>query len=125
MLNVLYVEDDTIAGKIGMSTLSLFIGVQPTLVTTGYDAIEKYSQQKFDLIIVDLGLPDISGSEMITLLNKQFEDTPPIVAVTAHVDTAQAPSTPPNGISRTYAKPLTYELAKEILNVYAGYEKEF
>ena len=119
MINILYVEDDLIAGKIGMSTLALFANVKATLVTTGYDAIETFSQQKFDLIIIDLGLPDISGTEAVTLLNKQFEDVPPVVAVTAHIDTKQAPPVPPQGVSRVYAKPLTFELAKEILSMYA------
>lgn len=123
MIHVLYVEDDVIAGKIGMSTLALFEGVKTQLVTTGYDALETYSQGKFDLIIADMGLPDISGTEMVMLLQKRYKNLPPVVAVTAHIDTKIAPPVPPEGVARVYAKPLTFELANEILCMYADYRK--
>lgn len=115
MIRVLYVEDDSIAGKIGMSTLSLFKEIETTLAVTGYEAIDSFNNYEYDLLIVDLGLPDISGLEMVQIIRKQNKAMPPVVVVTAHMEPSAAA---PDGIERVYAKPLTYELIQEILNVY-------
>ena len=115
MLKVLFVEDDAIAASIGKNMLNLFPEVSVEYCSTGYSALETFGTEKFDLLIIDLGLPDISGVELIQMIKKQYNHCPPVVAVTAHV-TPNDPS--PTGIDRIYAKPLTYELVKEILNCF-------
>ncbi len=111
MLRILYVEDDDIATSIGKSMLNLFNDIEFIHAEDGYTALGVYQPHKFDLLVVDLGLPDISGVELIQLIKKQYGNTPPVVAITAHVDPKCAA---PLGISRVYAKPLTYELVKEL-----------
>ena len=115
MLKVLFVEDDVIAASIGKNMLNLFPEVSMEYCATGYSALEAFGDNDFDLLVVDLGLPDISGVEWVRMIKKQYSSCPPVVAVTAHVN----PNDPkPTGIDRIYAKPLTYELVQEIINCF-------
>ena len=115
MLRVLYVEDDDIATHIGKSMLNLFDNIQFTHAGSGYSALEVFQPNEFDLLLIDLGLPDISGVELVRMIRKQYSQCPPVVAITAHVNPNDDT---PQGISRIYAKPLTYELVQEVLNCF-------
>ena len=115
MLRILFVEDDLIAANIGQNMLKLFPEISLIHCETGYAALEAFAPSRFDLLIVDLGLPDISGHELVQMIKRQYKTCPPVVAVTAHVN----PNDPaPSDIDRIYAKPLTYELVQEIINCF-------
>jgi two-component system, OmpR family, aerobic respiration control sensor histidine kinase ArcB len=115
MLRILYVEDDEIATSIGKSMLGLFKEITVQHAATGYGALDIYSPGTFDLLLIDLGLPDISGLELVKMIKNQYSCCPPVVAITAHVNPNDAK---PADISRIYTKPLTYELVQEILNCF-------
>lgn len=112
-LRVLYVEDDEIAASIGQHILTLFDHVSVFHSPTGYHALEAYQPGAFDLLIVDLGLPDISGIELVQMIKKQHNSCPPVVAITAHIDPSEGPI---KQISKVYAKPMTFNMAEEILS---------
>src|SRR4029078_5425902 len=62
--NLLLVEDDEI------QTMSIreLIGngdVKTTVVATGKDALEAIETEKYDCMVLDLGLPDMSGTELL------------------------------------------------------------
>ncbi len=55
---------------------------------TGKEAIEIFEAGKYQLIFADLGLPDISGNDVISQFRKKEEGTlyrAPIIALTAHI----------------------------------------
>ena len=49
------------------------------------DAIIKVSQMKFDVAILDILMPDMSGFELIRVMSKMCPDTP-VIILTAVVD---------------------------------------
>ena len=49
----------------------------------GADALEKVKQQAYDLVILDIGLPDIDGRELCRMLRKQDVKCP-IFMLTSH-----------------------------------------
>ena len=49
----------------------------------GADALEKVKQQAYDLVILDIGLPDIDGRELCRMLRKQGVKCP-ILMLTGH-----------------------------------------
>jgi HAMP domain-containing protein/CheY-like chemotaxis protein/signal transduction histidine kinase len=81
--NLLLVEDDEI------QTMSIreLIGngdVKTTVVGTGKQAIEAIESGKFDCMILDLGLPDMSGAELLERIKgAERSRTLPIVVYTA------------------------------------------
>lgn len=112
-IRILYVEDDEIAASIGQHILKLFDNVSVSHSPTGYHALEAYQPDDFDLLVVDLGLPDISGIELVQMIKKQYNKCPPVIAITAHIDPNEGPI---KQISKVYAKPMTFDMAEEILS---------
>jgi len=80
--NILVVEDDTDLRE----TLAKHIGNTNVIVSTassGKAAIDLMNQQVFDCLILDIGLPDISGIELLNILNKDKKiKIPPIIVYT-------------------------------------------
>ena len=77
---LLVVEDDEILAK---SILELIRGsdVSSTNVSTGHDAYDMLQSEKFDCVILDIGLPDMSGSDLLEKIknNKKISDIPIII----------------------------------------------
>lgn len=79
--DLLLVEDDT---NLQLSIKTL-LGAKDILITessTAKDAIEKISRNHYDCIVLDLGLPDMSGFEMLKYLKQKKIKIPPIVVYT-------------------------------------------
>ena len=80
---VLLVEDDSIAMKITKNLLEL-IGCEVTCAQNGKEALE-HATQAYDLILMDIGLPDMNGTEVTKKLKANAENkNTPIVALTGH-----------------------------------------
>ncbi len=78
---ILLVEDD----KNLRDTLNLILKKNIPFIkeiNNGYDAIKIIKNEKLDLVILDLGLPDISGFEVLDKLKKEKIDIPPIIIYT-------------------------------------------
>ena len=80
---LLVVEDDQIMRK----NIVKLIGngdVHTDETTTGKETIEKLKSGKYDCMILDLGLPDMTGIELLEIVAK-FEDIaiPPVIIYTA------------------------------------------
>jgi two-component system response regulator MprA len=80
-VRVLVIEDDPALGASLARTLR-FEGYAPTLVTSGEDALVELERQPGDCILLDLGLPGISGFELTRRLRRLGDHTP-ILMLTA------------------------------------------
>jgi two-component system response regulator MprA len=80
-VRVLVVEDDPALGASLARTLQ-FEGYAPTLVTSGEYALAELERQPVDCILLDLGLPGISGFELTRRL-RRLGDLTPILMLTA------------------------------------------
>lgn len=114
MKRILFVEDDELCMKLGLKVLALFDNVEVTSTDNGTSALNLYEKKPHDLLVVDLDLPDISGSELVSLIQNRYPNTPPSVAITAHLDDK---TDKPKHIDRVYTKPLTYHMFKDILTL--------
>jgi CheY-like chemotaxis protein len=81
--NLLLVEDD----QIQTTSIQELIGnsdVQTTVVSTGEEALAAIRSQRYDCMILDLGLPDMTGTELIEQIkNADQSRSLPIVVYTA------------------------------------------
>jgi CheY-like chemotaxis protein len=81
--NLLLVEDD----EIQSTSIRELIGngdVKTTVVATGKDALAELQNKKYDCMVLDLGLPDMSGVELIEQIKQQSQSKSlPIVVYTA------------------------------------------
>ena len=80
--NLLIIEDNENSRK----AMRILIGngdVQCFEAETGKEALELYEQNKIDCIILDIGLPDMSGFDLIQKLEKiKDKNMPPIIVYT-------------------------------------------
>jgi CheY-like chemotaxis protein len=81
-LNVLIVEDGQDIREIMTSTFSKLFNSTRTAVD-GLDGIEKFKEERPDIIISDIRMPNMSGNDMIDKI-KEMDPDIPVVVVTGH-----------------------------------------
>ena len=103
---ILVVEDDRLS-LIVLRQLLTAQGYEILQSSEGWDGINRARNEQPDLIVMDIGLPDISGLDA-TLLLKQDDQTKniPIVAVTASVTPEDKANALENGCDGYIVKPV-------------------
>lgn len=114
---VLLVEDNKLALVAAKSKLeSLECHVKSAM--TGELAIEKFKKEDFDMVIIDIGLPDISGIECAKIMRGIPEKYHiPIVALTAHTDQNIREQALAAGMNMVLTKPISVESAVEVFQL--------
>ena len=118
-IKILLIEDNAIALKTAENLLKKQgIGFQSAI--TGEQAITLFKTQAFDLVLSDIGLPDISGLEVarqIRAIEQENKRTPiPIIGLTAHSIIEAEPEGLQAGMDQVMTKPVSPELLKQLLN---------
>lgn len=114
--HALLVEDNPLALKIGRFNLIEW-GYEVTTAANAAEAEHHLSERQFNLIFMDLGLPDKSGLEVATwvLSNHQgLNHHTPIVALTANVDEQSKQNCFKAGIVEVISKPLSESDARRL-----------
>ncbi|EFJ3310350.1 aerobic respiration two-component sensor histidine kinase ArcB [Escherichia coli] len=85
-LNVLLVEDIELNVIVARSVLEK-LGNSVDVAMTGKVALEMFKPGEYDLVLLDIQLPDMTGLDISRALTKRYprEDLPPLVALTANV----------------------------------------
>lgn len=82
MKTALVVEDSAIMRGIIVSSLSNLQQVRSVEVANGFEALRILPQEKFDIILTDINMPDINGLELISFLkNHPHYRTIPVVII--------------------------------------------
>jgi signal transduction histidine kinase/CheY-like chemotaxis protein len=114
-LRILLVDDDYINQMVGSHLLRQW-DIATEIATDGKDAVEKALSSHFDMIFMDVNLPELSGIEAALLIH-QHKPELPIVAVTATVEEADLESCKKAGMFSYLLKPFTAEeLYNTIIN---------
>src|SRR6202022_1301676 len=80
---ILIVDDDTELREALVEQLSLHEEFEATSVDTGTKGVQTAKGGQIDLVIMDVGLPDIDGREAVRILRKNGFQAP-IIMLTAH-----------------------------------------
>lgn len=120
--SILIVEDDSFAAIVEETILKYF-SYDIDLASDGNTAIQKFNQKKYDLVLMDIGLPDMDGYQVTTKCRQYEKDMHPsghyvpvpILGFTAHGDEKIKQKGVEVGMNAVFTKPLTYELASDIL----------
>lgn len=114
---ILVIEDEPgvqRAIKEKLQSLGYFIDV----AQTGQDAIAFFEPHKYDLIYLDIGLPDMDGynvAKHIRKIEKSIEEKTPIIALTAHLDMRTEKACFDSFIDGFLTKPLMREQAQQVV----------
>ncbi|TLY47636.1 MAG: response regulator [Gammaproteobacteria bacterium] len=115
--HILLIEDDLLTIKFSEERL-IQAGYNLTVVSTMQEALSFAKDHSFDLIITDLGLPGLNGSELAVLFRywERVNQTPivPIITLTAHGEGKFQEECLAAGINEVWLKPLTKEKVKKL-----------
>ena len=122
---LLLIEDDDFVRKVHhkmLLNLSKDADLVIDIAVNGNDALNLITaNQAYSLILTDVGLPDISGIELIATVRHLSDEKQktPIIAITAYTKDIQEQCLVA-GANAVYAKPVKIEILKEILGRYTG-----
>ena len=71
---VLYIEDAETSLAVVEGMMQHFPGVQLLQATTGRQGVDLVRQEQPDLVLLDMHLPDISGLEVVRILNQDIAE---------------------------------------------------
>ena len=83
-LNIFMVEDIELNVTVARSLLES-LGHKVTVVMTGKEAQIAFNPQEFDLVLLDIQLPDMTGFDIAKYYREKYSELPPLVALTANV----------------------------------------
>lgn len=85
-LNVLLVEDIELNVIVARSVLEK-LGNSVDVAMNGHDALEMFDPDEYDLVLLDIQLPDMTGLDIARKLRQDYagQHLPPLVALTANV----------------------------------------
>ena len=82
-LRILVAEDNLVNQKLTLKILSK-LGFEADLAENGKVAVELASEQQYDIILMDVQMPEIDGLEATRILRKTMQVQPIIIAMTAN-----------------------------------------
>lgn len=107
--NFLLVEDHVINQEVAINTfLSWWPNVQIDLAENGKIALELLRINDYDLVLMDIQLPEMDGHEATQKIRAEFKPPKsevPILAMTAHATTAEAEKCFSSGMNDYLSKP--------------------
>jgi signal transduction histidine kinase/AmiR/NasT family two-component response regulator len=114
-LRVLAAEDNTV-NQLVLKTLLAQIGIEPTIVENGALAVEAWATCDFDLILMDIQMPQMDGMEATRAIRAEEAKTGrrriPIIALTANAMAHQVAEYAGAGIDAHIPKPLDVRALK-------------
>jgi signal transduction histidine kinase/CheY-like chemotaxis protein len=116
-LSVLLVEDNPVNRAVGARLVER-LGHEVTVVEDGMKALETIERRGFDLILMDVQMPEMDGFDTTRAIRERESATgarTPIVAMTAHALKGDREKCLARGMDGYVAKPVTHqELEQEI-----------
>ncbi|MBZ4398618.1 response regulator [Myxococcus sp. MISCRS1] len=108
MAEVLVVDDSKVMRDMVVACLRPYPGLNFTHASSGLEAIERLSLSPYDLLVLDLNMPDIGGIEVVEFVRGQDKlRTLPIIIVTTRGDEASRARALEAGANRFMTKPFT------------------
>jgi PAS domain S-box-containing protein len=104
-IKVLVVEDIAL-NQLLMKTLLDDFGFERDIAENGKIAIEKLQENDYDIILMDLQMPEMNGFEATKYIRNTMHSTIPIIALTADVTTVDGDKCKAVGMNDYIAKPV-------------------
>jgi len=84
-LRLLLAEDNVVNQKVALKILDR-MGYRADVASNGWEAVQAVGRQKYDVVLMDVQMPEMDGVEATTKIREQFGEARPwIIALTANV----------------------------------------
>jgi CheY-like chemotaxis protein len=111
---VLVAEDNSINQVVVKHSLNN-LGATVDIVTNGTEAIRKIKQQHYDLILMDIQMPDMDGYDTTRYIRNELQNSVPIIAMTAFAQKGEDEKCLQVGMNAYVSKPFTTEILNDTI----------
>ena len=120
-LSVLVTEDNVVNQRVATALLEK-MGHRPTVAGSGTEAIQKWREDRYDLILMDVQMPGIDGYEATRRIRSLESAGPrtPIIAMTARAMKGDRELCLNAGMDDYVSKPITREALHRVLSAYTA-----
>jgi CheY-like chemotaxis protein len=115
-LRILLAEDNLVNQRVAISMLGR-MGHRITLATNGLEALEQWRQGDFDLILMDVQMPEMTGLQATMQIRREEAAGArvPIVAMTASAMSEERDRCLAAGMDEFISKPVSYKIIEEMI----------
>lgn len=113
-LNVLVVDDEPRVREL----LSAYLGCDGHRVTTansGREGLQRFKQQRFDLVVTDRAMPEMSGDQMAGFI-KQVNPNIPVVLLTGFGALIEVTGAQPKDVDVVLSKPISLSALRKTID---------
>ncbi len=114
---ILLVEDNPRNTELVQSALQPF-GFQLTCVETGEEAIQVFSEGRFDLVLMDIQLPGMDGIRTMHKIRETHRATTPFIALTASAMKGDEERLISEGFDEYLSKPMDLDALEEKVRIH-------
>ncbi|EZH72162.1 hypothetical protein ATO12_24835 [Aquimarina atlantica] len=111
-LHVLLVEDSETNILVSKQILK-YLGCTADVAKNGRQAVDIFKEDTYDLILMDINLPELDGVQTCDIIRKNYKKVPPVIALTSNALPGDAERFIAKGLDDYITKPFT----TEILNI--------
>ncbi|MGR5067868.1 MULTISPECIES: aerobic respiration two-component sensor histidine kinase ArcB [Vibrio] len=113
-LNIFMVEDIELNVTVAKSLLES-LGHTVTVAMTGEEALINFVPNEYDLALLDIQLPDMTGFDVAKYYREHYDNLPPLVALTANVMKDRREYLD-NGMDDVISKPLAVQALQAVID---------
>jgi CheY-like chemotaxis protein len=115
-LSILLAEDNLVNQRVAMTMLGK-MGHRITLATNGREALEQWRQTNFDLILMDVQMPEMTGLQATAQIRREeaIGVHIPIVAMTASAMSEERDRCLAAGMDDFISKPVSYKVIEQMI----------
>ena len=112
---ILLAEDNEINRQVARELLQ-GMGLDVVMVTNGAEAVERVKSEDFDLVFMDIQMPEMDGYQATRMIRRKLgKDKLVIIAMTAHAMTGDRERCLQAGMNDHISKPLSPEALKQMV----------
>ena len=113
-INILIAEDNPV-NQMLIQRILVKLGYQTNMAQNGREALEMLSEKSYDVILMDVQMPEMDGFEATKNIREQDIDQPYIVAMTANALTEDREICLSQGMDNYISKPMKLDILVSVL----------
>ena len=113
-LRVLVAEDNLVNQKVAARMLQR-LGATPDVVANGAEALEALHRQRYDVVLMDVQMPEMDGLEATRRLRAELSEQPRVIALTANAMTGDREACLAAGCDDYLTKPIQADALEQAL----------
>jgi two-component system response regulator DctR len=123
-IKVLVVEDDPMVAEINKNFTEAVEGFSVAAVAkNGFEAMNLLARRSFDLVVLDIYLPEKNGLEVLAEIRRQ-ERPIDVIMITAADDSTTITTALRHGVVAYIAKPFKFERYRSVLEAYRNFRQK-